>query len=208
VRILVTQPLVFPMLSVLFKLVFLCVDVCLDSNCYLFKELVLILMNVRQRLHLVDQELFVKTLLDRLDANVQLEPLETQPKAAKEPLPKNADQTPNAELEKLVSLPKENVFAEEVTIETLKPEDAKISMNAWPVPNLCVVLMLCVKISQEVTNVNVHQDFQEIPSAVVKNAQEDLVLVNHLMYSLEINVNWLDVKIIGTVNPGKQHVSK
>ena len=55
-------------------------------------------MNVRQRLHLVDQELFVKTLLDRLDANVQLEPLETQPKAAKEPLPKNADQTPNAEL--------------------------------------------------------------------------------------------------------------
>ena len=63
------------------------------------------------------------------------------------------------------------MFAEEVTIETLKPEDAKISMNAWPVPNLCVVLMLCVKISQEVTNVNVHQDFQEIPSAVVKNAQ-------------------------------------
>ena len=57
-----------------------------------------ILMNVRQRLHLVDQELFVKTLLDRLDANVQLEPLETQPKAAKEPLPKNAAQTPNAEL--------------------------------------------------------------------------------------------------------------
>ena len=73
--------------------------------------------------------------------------------------------------EKLVSLPKENVFAEEVTIGTLKPEDAKISMNAWLVPNLCVVLMLYVKISQEVMNVNVHQDFQEIPSAVVKNAQ-------------------------------------
>jgi hypothetical protein len=170
------------MLSVLFKLVFLCVDVCLDSNYFPFRELVLILTNVRQKHHHVDQEPFVKTLSDHLNVNVQQELLETQPKAAKEPLPKSADQTPNAELEKPVSLPKENVFAEEVTIETFKPEDAKISTNACPVPNLCVGLMLCVKIFQEATNVNVHQDFPEIRSAVVKNAQEHLVHVNHLLY--------------------------
>ena len=39
-RTLVIRLLVFPMLSVLFKLVFLCVDACQDSNCYPSKELV------------------------------------------------------------------------------------------------------------------------------------------------------------------------
>ena len=41
-RTLVTRLLVFPMLSVLFKLAFLCVDACQDSNCYPSKELVLV----------------------------------------------------------------------------------------------------------------------------------------------------------------------
>ena len=41
-RTLVTRLLVFPMLSVLFKLAFPCVDACQDSNCYPSKELVLV----------------------------------------------------------------------------------------------------------------------------------------------------------------------
>jgi hypothetical protein len=182
VKTLVIQPLVFPMLSVLFKLAFLCADVCLVSNYYLFRELVLILTSVRQKPPHVDQEHFVKILLAHLDVNVLLEPLETQPKVAKAPLLKNADQTPNVELEKPVSLAKENVFAEEVMIETLKQEDVKISMNVWPVPNLFVVLMLYVKIFQEAMNANVHQDFLEIHLVDVKNAQEDLVHVSHPIY--------------------------
>ena len=40
VKIFVIQPLVFPMLNVLFKTVVRCVDACLDSNCYPSKELV------------------------------------------------------------------------------------------------------------------------------------------------------------------------
>jgi hypothetical protein len=76
-RTLVTRLLVFPMLSVLFKLASLCVDACPDSNCYPSKELVLILTNANH--HLVDLEPFVKTQLDPLTANVQLEQLETHP---------------------------------------------------------------------------------------------------------------------------------
>ena len=40
VKIFVIQPLVFQMLNVLFKTIVLCVDACLDSNCYPSKGLV------------------------------------------------------------------------------------------------------------------------------------------------------------------------
>ena len=86
-------------------------------------------------------------------------------------MPKNADQTPNAELVKLASQAKEIVFAEEVTIEILKLDDAKISMNVYPVPNRFVDLMLYAIISLEVMSANAHLDFLEIHSADVKNVQ-------------------------------------
>ena len=57
--------------NVLFKIVFPCVDVYLVSNYYLFKELVLISMNVNHRPRPVDLELSVKTLLDHSDVNAQ-----------------------------------------------------------------------------------------------------------------------------------------
>ena len=86
-------------------------------------------------------------------------------------MPKNADQTPNAELVKLASQAKENVFAEEVTIEILKLEGVKISMNVYPVPNRFADLMLYAIIFLEVMSANVHLDFLEIHSADVKNVQ-------------------------------------
>ena len=86
-------------------------------------------------------------------------------------MPKNADQTPNAELVKLASQAKENVFAEEVTIEILKLEGVKISMNVCPVPNRFADLMLYAIIFLEVMTANVHLDFLEIHSADVKNVQ-------------------------------------
>ena len=86
-------------------------------------------------------------------------------------MPKNADQTPNAELVKLASQAKENVFAEEGTIEILKLEGVKISMNVYPVPNRFADLMLYVTIFLEVMSANVHLDFLEIHSADVKNVQ-------------------------------------
>lgn len=86
-------------------------------------------------------------------------------------MPKNADQTPNAELVKLASQAKENVFAEEVTIEILKLEGVKISMNVYPVPNRFADLMLYAIIFLEVMTANVHLDFLEIHSADVKNVQ-------------------------------------
>lgn len=86
-------------------------------------------------------------------------------------MPKNADQTPNAELVKLASQAKENVFAEEVTIEILKLEGVKISMNVYPVPNRFADLMLSVTIFLEAMSANVHLDFLEIHSADVKNVQ-------------------------------------
>ena len=86
-------------------------------------------------------------------------------------MPKNADQTPNAELVKLASQGKENVFAEEVTIEILKLEGVKISMNVYPVPNRFAGLMLSAIIFLEVMSANVHLDFLETHSADVKNVQ-------------------------------------
>ena len=86
-------------------------------------------------------------------------------------MPKSADQTPNAELVKLASQAKENAFAEEVTIEILKLEGVKISMNVYPVPNRFADLMLYAIIFLEVMSVNVHLDFLEIHSADVKNVQ-------------------------------------
>ena len=86
-------------------------------------------------------------------------------------MPKNADQTPNVELVKPASQAKENVFAEEVTIEILKLEGVKISMNVYPVPNRFADLMLYAIIFLEVMSVNVHLDFLEIHSADVKNVQ-------------------------------------
>ena len=86
-------------------------------------------------------------------------------------MPKNADQTPNAELVKLASQAKENVFAEEGTIEILKLEGVKISMNVYLVPNRFVDLMLYAIIFLEVMSANVHLDFLEIHSADVKNVQ-------------------------------------
>ena len=86
-------------------------------------------------------------------------------------MPKNADQTPNAELVKLASQAKENVFAEEGTIEILKLEGVKISMNVYPVPNRFADLMLYAIIFLEVMSANVHLDFLEIHSADVKNVQ-------------------------------------
>ena len=86
-------------------------------------------------------------------------------------MPKNADQTPNVELVKPASQAKENVFAEEVTIEILKLEGVKISMNVYPVPNRFADLMLYAIIFLEVMSANVHLDFLEIHSADVKNVQ-------------------------------------
>ena len=86
-------------------------------------------------------------------------------------MPKNADQTPNAELVKLASQAKENVFAEEGTIEILKLEGVKISTNVYPVPNRFADLMLYAIIFLEVMSANVHLDFLEIHSADVKNVQ-------------------------------------
>ena len=86
-------------------------------------------------------------------------------------MPKNADQTPNAELVKLASQGKENVFAEEGTIEILKLEGVKISMNVYPVPNRFAGLMLSAIIFLEVMSANVHLDFLETHSADVKNVQ-------------------------------------
>ena len=86
-------------------------------------------------------------------------------------MPKNADQTPNVELVKLASQAKENVFAEEGTIEILKLEGVKISMNVYPVPNRFADLMLYAIIFLEVMSANVHLDFLEIHSADVKNVQ-------------------------------------
>ena len=86
-------------------------------------------------------------------------------------MPKNADQTLNVELVKPASQAKENVFAEEVTIEILKLEGVKISMNVYPVPNRFADLMLYAIIFLEVMSVNVHLDFLEIHSADVKNVQ-------------------------------------
>jgi hypothetical protein len=123
-------------------------------------------------------------------------------------LPKNADQTPNAELVKLASQAKENVFAEEVTIEILKLEGVKISMNVYPVPNRFADLMLYAIIFLEVMSANVHLDFLEIHSADVKNVQEELVHVNHLMFKLETNADWQDVHQAQIVNPRKHSVSK
>ena len=86
-------------------------------------------------------------------------------------MPKNVDQTPNVELVKLASQAKENVFAEEGTIEILKLEGVKISMNVYPVPNRFADLMLYAIIFLEVMSANVHLDFLEIHSADVKNVQ-------------------------------------
>ena len=86
-------------------------------------------------------------------------------------MPKNADQTPNAELVKLASQAKENVFAEAGTIEILKLEGVKISTNVYPVPNRFADLMLYAIIFLEVMSANVHLDFLEIHSADVKNVQ-------------------------------------
>ena len=57
--------LVFQMHSVLFKIVFRCVDVCLDFNFCQFKELALILMNVSLRHPHVAKGPFAKTPLVR-----------------------------------------------------------------------------------------------------------------------------------------------
>lgn len=123
-------------------------------------------------------------------------------------MPKNADQTPNAELVKLASQAKENVFAEEGTIEILKLEGVKISMNVYPVPNRFAGLMLSAIIFLEVMSANVHLDFLETHSADVKNVQEELVHANHLMFKLETNADWQDVHQAQIVNPRKHSVSK
>ena len=101
-------------------------------------------------------------------------------------MPKNADQTPNAELVKLASQAKENVFAEEGTIEILKLEGVKISMNVYPVPNRFADLMLYVTIFLEVMSANVHLDFLEIHSADVKNVQVRKFKTIQLFSSLTI----------------------
>ena len=85
--------------------------------------------SVNQRLHLVDPELFAKTLLDHLSVNVQLVPPAIPRLVVQVQLPKSADPTPNVELAKPASPVKANVFVEEVTIEILKQEDVKISTN-------------------------------------------------------------------------------
>ena len=94
-----------------------------------FFLLIKILTSANQRLHLVDPELFAKTLLDHLSVNVQLVPPAIPQLVVQVQLPKSADRTPNVERAKPVSPVQANVFAEEVTIEMLKQEDVKISTN-------------------------------------------------------------------------------
>ena len=96
---------------------------------FFFSPFKKILTSANQRLHLVDPELFAKTLLDHLSVNVQLVPPAIPQLVVQVQLPKSADPTPNVELAKLASPVKANVFVEEVTIEILKQEDVKISTN-------------------------------------------------------------------------------
>lgn len=156
-KILVILPLVSHMPNVLFKIVFPCVGVCLVSNCYQCNEPALTLMNAVPPLRPVDQELFVKIPLVLSIANVLLERLVIHPEAAAlAPLPKSADQTPNAGKEKLALLEPENVFVGGVMTEIPPMENAKISTSAWPVPNQSVALMLSAKICQEATSASAH----------------------------------------------------
>ena len=110
-------------------------------------------------------------------------------------MPKNADQTPNAELVKLASQAKENVFAEEGTIEILKLEDVKISMNVYPVPNRCADLMLYVTIFLEVMSANVHLDFLEIHSADVRNVQVRKFKFGQLLHFINMENKEISTKM-------------
>lgn len=108
---------------------------------------------------------------------------------------RSAHQTPNVGLERLASLPKENAFADEDMIVIQPLEDAKMSMNAWPVPNLFVDLMQCAKTCLEAMNANVHLDTLETLLAGAKSAQEDHVLANLPMFKLETSVSLLDAVV-------------
>ena len=110
-------------------------------------------------------------------------------------MPKNADQTPNAELVKLASQAKENVFAEEVTIETHKLEGVKISMNVYPVPNRFADLMLYATIFLEVMSANVHLDFLEIHSADVRNVQVRKFKFGQLLHFINMENKEISTKM-------------
>ena len=106
--------LVFQMHSVLFKIVFRCVDVCLDFNFCQFKELALILMNVSLRHPHVSKGPFAKTPLVRSVVSVPPDYLEIRLEDVPVLLLKNAVQMPNVVPVKLASLPKGNVSVEGV----------------------------------------------------------------------------------------------
>jgi hypothetical protein len=85
------------------------------------------------------------------------------------------------------------VYVEEVM--TLIPSlvSAKTSMSAWPVQNLFVEHLPCVRTYREAMNANVLKDIVVIRSANVSSALEALAVVNPPTCKLATNANWQDV---------------
>ena len=128
-KILVTLPLVSPMLNVSYKILSLCVAAYQDSNYCQYNAPVSISMNVARPKLLAVQEPFVKIPWDLLSVSVPRVPLAIPLRVVSVLLPKSADPILSAVPVKLVSLPKENACAEEDTIVIPKLENAKISMS-------------------------------------------------------------------------------